>query len=456
MSPCPTDRIARPTWLIALAAFLSVAAGPPDELFDYLKKPEPAFAWKQTSNHDLPGGKVVTFEFTSQTWRGGDWTHQLRVYEPEAVTYPDLMLLYITGGRNGDEVKPENHAQYLALARACGGRVAVLPQVPNQPLLDNRLEDDLIGETFVNYMKTQEPDWPLLLPMVKSAVRAMDALEAWAKEKGHPVEGFVVTGASKRGWTTWLTAAADERVKAIAPMVIPTLNMRAQSKYQLESWGKYSEQIEDYTRRGLTEKFDDPVGSVLWRLIDPYSYLDRIKMPVLQINGTNDRYWTLDSLNLYWDDIQAPKFVTYLPNAGHGLDKNREWATNGIAALFRHVASGRPMPRFESSHEIRDDRPKVNIDRPSVSPKAITLWVARSDTRDFREATWEPVHSSNRRVGPSGGVGLVAERPEKGYIAVFIDLTYDDLDDLEYHLATPIAIYGVDGPQVEPKPDAAR
>ena len=51
--------------------------------------------------------------------------------------------------------------------------------------------------------------------MVKSAVRAMDAVEQCVeREWSHKVETFTVTGASKRGWTTWLTGAVDPRVTA--------------------------------------------------------------------------------------------------------------------------------------------------------------------------------------------------------------------------------------------------
>ena len=47
----------------------------------------------------------------------------------------------------------------------------------------------------------------------------LDAVQAFARQEfNHKIEKFVVSGASKRGWTTWLTGAVDARVRAIAPM----------------------------------------------------------------------------------------------------------------------------------------------------------------------------------------------------------------------------------------------
>jgi len=208
--------------------------------------------------------------------------------------------------------------------------------------------------------------------MVKSAVKAMDAAQAFAKEKDKPITRFVVTGASKRGWTTWLTGASDPRVKAIAPMVIPTLNLDAQNKHQLENFGgKFSEQIQDYTDRGLIGSESKPNAKELLAMVDPYTYRNRLRLPKFQINGTNDPYWTLDSLNLYWDELVGPKWVVYLPNAGHGLDQHREYAMGAIGAL----CSG---TRYR-----REAVPEILVE-------------ARRQRRD---------HASRRRLGPRAQVG---------------------------------------------------
>ena len=135
----------------------------------------------------------------------------------------------------------------------------MLPQVPNQPLLGDKTEDTLIAETFVRYLETKDENWPLLFPDGQERGPG-DGRGAGIGRRKHgkaEVKRFVVTGGSKRGWTTWLTGAVDDRVVAIAPMVIVMLNMGQQGPNQLEVWGKYSEQIDDYVQRGLMETAED-------------------------------------------------------------------------------------------------------------------------------------------------------------------------------------------------------
>ena len=429
-------------------AALALASTARADLDSFVKKADPSYGWSAVATKEIDGVKATQLKLTSQTWQGGAWTHDLQIYEPAEIKYPDVMLLFITGGANREGNPNFRHAaEGLAMAKACGARVVVLPQVPNQPLMGDKVEDNLIAETFTLYLQTKDEDLPLLQPMVKSAVRAMDAAQEWARKEGRPVpKKFVVTGASKRGWTTWLTGAVDPRVVAIAPMVIPTLNMKAQNKHQLATWGKYSEQIEDYTRRGLMERIEDPDGAKLWKLIDPFTYRDRLTMPKLQINGTNDPYWTLDSMNLFWDDLKGPKYVVYLPNAVHNLQEHRDWAINGVGALFRHVASGKEMPKFSWSPRSLEQQSlgfHLNLKESSPKPKAVTLWVTQSDTRDFRKSRWETIPPAPFEVDEFNlTYRFGADR--MGYAACFADLTFE-IDGLEYHLSSQIAIFGPKG-----------
>jgi PhoPQ-activated pathogenicity-related protein len=428
-------------WFLAasVAAYLLSCSQVRADLHDYVRRPDPAYSWKVERTQKSPAGTSYQIRLTSQVWHGITWKHQLVVYEPASPAYFDTMLLFITGGTSTSQLNAEDAAQGFALANLSGASCAVLHQVPNQPLLDGKTEDDLIAETFMRYLDTKDETWPLLFPMTKSAVRAMDALQAWAQQEGkQEVAKFVVSGASKRGWTTWLTGAVDKRVVAIAPMVIVTLNMRAQNPHQLEAWGKFSEQIEDYTKRGLTERLETPDGLKLWKMIDPYTYRDSLTMPKLLINGTNDRYWTLDALNLYWDDLKGPKYVVYLPNAGHGLEQHRDYATHGLGALFRSAASGKPLPKLSWKHS-QTEAGTLRLSATALpAPDSGHLWVAHSDTMDFRESVWSALPMFSDGTTFTGDSRL----PEKGFMATFGDFQYTAENSMPYHLSTQIQIAG--------------
>ncbi len=205
------------------AAALTWAAPARADLIEYVKKPDDAFSWKLKEKSDINGSRVYQIDLISQKWHDIVWDHQLVVFLPVEVKPGRTMVLMNTGG----SMSIGSQISGMELARRCRAPVAILFGIPKQPLFDDRKEDALIAETFVRYLKTKDESWPLLFPMVKSVIKAMDALQAFSKKEWQePVKDFIVTGGSKRGWTSWLTAATgDPRVKGIAPMVIDVLNM---------------------------------------------------------------------------------------------------------------------------------------------------------------------------------------------------------------------------------------
>lgn len=418
--------------LVSLVFGPAARAAASDPLAAYVHAVDPSFSWKVSEKKSVPGGELTTIALVSQTWREGPWRHQLHVLRPSAPRHPSFASLLVTSS-----ARPAVLEAARSLAARSGGLVAVLTAVPNQPLFGGLKEDQIIAYTFDEFLKTGDTTWPLLLPMTKSAVRAMDALQAWARsEKLPPPEKFVVFGASKRGWTSWLAAAVDPRIVGVAPMVIDMLNMKAQTDWAAKVYGQQSEQIRDYTKRGLIEKMDLPPMRRLRDIVDPYSHRARYVMPKLLLLGTNDRYWTVDSLRHYWNDLPEPKLLYQAPNAGHEAG-NTPAALDTLAAFCQMLADGKPLPRVTWSLSAAGGAASLSVasDRPA---KKAVLWSAESPTRDFRPAKWSsrPLELDATRTRASARV----PSPAQGFAAALIELAFETDSGLAYRLSTQVQV----------------
>jgi PhoPQ-activated pathogenicity-related protein len=411
-----------------LAAFCPVRAADPLEA--YVAAPDTSYKWEIKSSLKTNGFTTTAISLTSQTWRTSVWTHTLQVVRPDKMRHPEIALLFISGDGSGSRYIPV----LAKLASEAGASAALLTRVPNQPLYEGRKEDALIAYTFLQYMKTGDDTWPALLPMVKSAVRAMDCLQEHArKEHNEKIEKFVVTGASKRGWTTWLTAALDQRVVAIAPMVIDMLNMKAQTAWAEKVYGKQSEQIRDYTELKLVERMDEPRMVKLRSFVDPYSYRNRYKLPKLILLGTNDPYWVVDSLRHYFDDLPGPKLVFQTPNAGHDLGGGFQ-AMETLAAFYQMVADNEPLPTLDWKFTgVNSDKAQVQVkvNRPAQSMR---LWKADSADRDFRRDRWNSEPLAMKDGGKAAEATI--EKPATGYRAIMAEVVLTNRFGHEYKLST--------------------
>lgn len=397
------------------------------ELKEYVDRPDDFYRWEIRERSRLQNCDVVRLHLTSQRWQGIEWRHVLTLIKPDNmnVSRQDALLV-VSGGSwqeswpaNGPETVPvRGEAQLMTLvANQFGCVIAVLSHVPFQPMMGGKKEDAIIAATFAKYIETQDTTWPLLLPMVKAAVRGMDATVAAAEQEWQVrLTSFTVTGASKRGWTTWLTGATDPRVTAICPMVIDMLNMGEQMKLQLASFGGYSEQIADYTALNLPAFLSTPGGQSLQRIVDPFAYRARLGLPKLLIFGTNDRYWPLDACNLYWDQLPGEKHLLYVPNQGHGISDTAR-VIGSVAAIHRSRHGGDPLPKLD--WEFTETASGVALD-VSARGQVDTVrgWVAHAPTRDFRDAVW-----SEAACRPAGSERwtLAVPNPTSGYMACFAE-----------------------------------
>jgi PhoPQ-activated pathogenicity-related protein len=399
--------------VLAAMACVPASAG----LFEYVAQPDPAYQWSRGEQETMGTTTVITLSLTSQVWHGRAWTHVIQVFIPAEIGNPDAAALYITGGAPNEA----DTAIGLKVASLSRQPFAILFNIPDQP--DSgplSIKDGNIGYTFQQYLETGDETWPLLVPMTKAAVKAMDALQEFAKRDFNTdVETFIVAGGSKRGWTAWLTAAVDpKRVKGVAPMVIDTLDFPAQFAHKVEVWGAARAQLVNDVEPGLEQALGQR-DAPLVKMLDPYSYRDRLTMPKLIINATNDPFWALDSLNLYWDGLTGPKWVLYSPNSGHGLN-DRTRALNTLGAFIHATATGGSLPAMSWKHGDADGRLTLTLDA-TPRPTASRLWVAHSEDLDFRDERWEAAPMS---AEGNAFVGSIAA-PTEDNVAFFGEAEFD-------------------------------
>src|SRR4051794_3647811 len=219
--------------LLILCPVVLLCAQTPTALDRYVAAPDPSYKYELAGTIEGEGYTGYVLDMTSQSWRTAAevnrplWRHWVTIIKPKNVT-GTTGFLFITGGANGGKPPEKVDPGLAEMAVATGSVVSELHMVPNQPLIfagetAGRSEDSMIAYTWDKFLKGGDDQWPARLPMTKSAVRAMDAITSFsASEPGGKVkvERYVVSGASKRGWTTWTTAAVDKRVVAIVPLVI--------------------------------------------------------------------------------------------------------------------------------------------------------------------------------------------------------------------------------------------
>jgi PhoPQ-activated pathogenicity-related protein len=399
----------------------------------------------------IPGKDQTTFllEMTSQAWLTTNevdrtlWKHWLLVVRPDKIS-SSKSLLYISGGANDGKEPKSADASLAQIAVTTKSIVTELKMVPNQPLVfagetEERSEDALIAYTWDKFLRTGDEKWPVRLPMTKAAVRAMDTVISFccSPEGGHQtVDGFVVAGGSKRGWTTWTTAAVDMRVIGIVPIVIDLLNIEPSMLHHYAAYGFWAPSVGDYTALRIMDWTGTPQYHALMRIEEPYQYKKRFTMPKLLINASGDQFFLPDSSQFYFDDLPGVKYLRYVPNADHSLKGSD--ARESLMAFYNAILYQQPLPQL--SWKLPTDG-SIRVETRD-KPTEIKLWQATNpDARDFRIETFGPKWESTSLTDQGGGVYLAkVPPPAKGWSAFFVELTFPSTCPAPFKFTTPVRV----------------
>lgn len=456
----------------AFLALMAVSVATATPLDDYVAKVDGCFNFEDLNM--TRGGNGWTghiWNLTSQCWLDGTqvnrpvWWHHLIVVIPhDCNASSNTALMYITGGGNdnpnsfpGDD--DEDLVMTAELAVASRTPAATLYQVPNQPLAfpwdpwhnNGRSEDSAIAITWWHYIQnTSQPEFVLELPMTKSAVKALDALEVIIpKYTNTPVSKFFVAGASKRGWTTWLVGAveaiASSRVIAIIPIVLDALDLVAFAHRQWQFYGAWSFALQDYYAVNFTAYFDSPQVYQLMQLVDAYFYRDRLTMPKLAINAGGDEFQMPDDHRYWAHDMPGEMNLMLVKNAEHSMATGVIEVLQGAGAFVEAVLYNYARPNYTWSIDNATGRITMST---NVKPKQVTVAYSNSGEgvskgrRDFR---WAALNASFCLVKVFGACvrpllwtttnatqvdeftyTALLDTPTEGWIAFMIEMQWDN------------------------------
>jgi len=411
---------------LSLLTALAVAAATP--LDDYVWRVDENYGWVDMGPEYVLKGKLsgnrgwtgYLLNMTSQRWltdadfspssqAKSIWWHHLVVIVPDNLQFTRNASLWITGGGQGNgppSATSEDILVSAALACSVGSITGVLYQIPNEhvtfaadPIQKSRTEDAVIAFTWDHFLNDpSQPEWLVRFPMVKASVRAMDAITEFVAQKlpelNCQLDYYSVSGASKRGWTTWLVGAVDPaRVMAIAPVVLDAINFVAVEHHEFRSYGGWSYALQDYIDMNLTVRFDDPNMLTLQQMEDPYFYKDRLTMPKMVVNAVMDEFQQPDDTDSWWAGMPEPKHFLIIPNAEHSLVTGIFEAVPAIGSWIQNLLLKETIPTFDWTISPTTGEIVATVDNNNVVYSADVWWAYSCGVnkdgkfrRDFRLA----------------------------------------------------------------------
>lgn len=312
------------------------------------------------------------------------WTHLIQLYIPKNIL-THTAILEVTGGKN--PITPDNttidierlrvaHAHYAQLAKDTHSVVIRLFQIPNQPIKinnKNEKEDGIVAYTWMKFIENPQKYtyFPLQIPMSVAVSAAMDWSEETLKKEKINIEKFIITGASKRGWATWLSALIDNRIIAIIPVVIDILNAKQQFD-DIHTYYSYHWPIAlfDYQRYSLTNYQNFPWQKkanldLMMHIIDPFqyryndNYKNRLSIPKYIVNASGDDFFIPNASLRYFQHLPGDNTLRYVENSGHYVNVTTLFPD--YAAFINLINKGIALPQINVKTEFKDNNFYMDI-----------------------------------------------------------------------------------------------
>ncbi|MCX8064122.1 MAG: PhoPQ-activated pathogenicity-related family protein, partial [Candidatus Hydrogenedentes bacterium] len=416
------------------------------------------------------GYTAYFLELTSQSWHPEKtfppvWRHWLTLLVPNRRT-KDSALLTLTSGLSSPE-KPmsEIPLSLVSISASTNSIVAILEGFPIDPTgyyetPSNKVElkdIDFFIWSLRQYYDTNDPSWIVLLPMVKSVVSAINAIQEFILKdlkSEIPVKEFVLC-AEAPFFACWLVPAVDERVIGIAGINNFVYNIEVLIKNYLINEISLPSLFEEVDNKGLLQHFETQEGERLLNIIDPYNYRQFLKIPklIVSYNGPSHSNFSFLAEEVA-SEIPDPIHWTLFPHLS--LSREPVFLSQNLNVLssktpvapkiydFRdtlHVFYHRVINRKELPSILWNITPEgkcsAKISEEVVEARAWFCIKGSKNELIHDQSSWQMILMTEIAEGTyEANLNL----PKENYKAVFIEVVFPSLSGTNFPITSPIHI----------------
>jgi len=389
-----------------------------------------SFHVKMISGEWLDSKKVEQFE----------WWHYVDIIIPKEIK-TSTGIMFIDGGESSEKFFRLDET-VKDFSMKTGSIIVNISNIPFQPVnfLDTDqkefYEDDLIAYSWNKFLtngaSNKNIEWLPRLPMTRAVVRAMDLAQEIAIQNSYDLETFMVSGASKRGWTAWMTAAVDQRVTSLVPMVIDLLNVVPSFENHYRSYGEFSLAVQEYVDYEIPDWMDSKEFQELLNFVEPFSFKEKFTMPKYLINAGSDEFFSTDSWRFYYNQLPGEKLLRYVPNQNHSL--NGRYLNEDLISYFFRLTNNLELPKLK--WDLKEGFLEAKIEYSGEYD--VSLWTAKNeDGRDFRLWMKGELWKSSKVTRSKDNIYKIKiDDLDKGYQAVMLEFTIDPESDLPLIIST--------------------
>lgn len=323
----------------------------------------------------------------------------------------------------------------LEVARATQTIVISLHTIPTRDLVYQndgkpREEDDSIARTWRLYMDepVQRQQLPLHVPM---AATISQTIRLSKKElRKYDINKFIVTGASKRGWASWLSGISDPSVEAIVPFVIDVLDTKQVMQNIYRSYGgNWPVAFTPYYDQGIDKTVKSADFDQLMKIEDPLQYMNtplqsRLEIPKYIVNASGDDFFVPDNTRYYFDKLPGVKSLRIAPNTGHiGII---DFTQQSLISFINRIQANKPLPQVQVAPYPQLDNGNLDV-KFSEKPAKVVRWTATNPAaRDFRFACGVKYIPTEMTVSSANSVTVPLDYHGPGWQATFVEATFND------------------------------